>query len=520
MDSAKTGLARPISTRPLSSARAMTNTGLIAPKSSRGKTALRRQIQDKSYFIGLLRSKINEINNEKNVLMRECDIMGKEEARIGVYRQKAETLAKELNDLNLDLITYNEFIDRIRMGDDINGLRNIINDIKNENEILTANLENDFSQLKNMERIAKANEEELQKMLDNINTIKSQFTIEQRAEYESMQSMNEDLGRECLSLKNEIEIWNNKKSAIESKITNDESIIRMEMLQLISKLRHLERQKNELINTDSSEENERGHLLAQVKRDNAYISNLESKIEEYTKLMDDVNNEIEFYRDGEKVAKFSDLKQKEKMHESFMTSFTSERDKLLSQTEVVNNEINDMSSKLSRALKYLAMLQQIGDVSSGTYNILNELIIQKRKLELDLYKIRQQKIKAETDKDNLSAKIDKVQENINLYSDIGKLKKQMELKLANTNKKVENIKNEIAQVRLQIESSNSEIREIRLELERNPTYAEVKQLESELKSLLQVNETLRSNDSSRMMDEIKNVALESTKKYNQSLLGF
>lgn len=159
-------------------------------------------------------------------------------------------------------------------------------------------------------------------------------------------------------------------------------------------------------------------------------------------------------------------------------------------------------------------------IHNRTYNILNELIIQKRKLELDLYKIRQQKIKAETDKDNLSAKIDKVQENINLYSDIGKLKKQMELKLANTNKKVENIKNEIAQVRLQIESSNSEIREIRLELERNPTYAEVKQLESELKSLLQVNETLRSNDSSRMMDEIKNVALESTKKYNQSLLGF
>lgn len=133
-------MARPISSRPMTSGRAMTNTGLTAPKSSRGKTALRRQIQDKSYFIGLLRSKINEINNEKNVLLRECDIMAKEEARIGVYRQKAENLAKELNDLNLDLLTYNEFLDRVRIGDDVSVIKEDAIEIRHENEALIANV--------------------------------------------------------------------------------------------------------------------------------------------------------------------------------------------------------------------------------------------------------------------------------------------------------------------------------------------------------------------------------------------
>lgn len=66
--------------------------------------------------------------------------MAKEEARIGVYRQKAETLAKELNDLNLDLLTYNEFLDRIRIGDDIEGIREDTIEVKHTNETFIANV--------------------------------------------------------------------------------------------------------------------------------------------------------------------------------------------------------------------------------------------------------------------------------------------------------------------------------------------------------------------------------------------
>lgn len=140
METAKSAMIRPITSRPLSSARAMISTGLIAPKSSRGRTGLRRQIQDKSYFVGLLKSKITEINNEKNVLLRECEIMSKEEARIGVYRQKAEVLAKDLDEYTLDLMAYNEFLDRIRIGDDVIAIKNDTNQIKHENDALIVNV--------------------------------------------------------------------------------------------------------------------------------------------------------------------------------------------------------------------------------------------------------------------------------------------------------------------------------------------------------------------------------------------
>ena len=113
---------------------------VFGPISSRGKTAFRRQIQDKSYFIGLIKAKISEINNERTVLLRESDIMSKEEARIGVYREKAENLAVELKDFNLELSTFNEFLDRSRTGSTIENVNDDIAAIKQENNALSSNV--------------------------------------------------------------------------------------------------------------------------------------------------------------------------------------------------------------------------------------------------------------------------------------------------------------------------------------------------------------------------------------------
>ena len=88
-------------------------------------------------------------------------------------------------------------------------------------------------------------------------------------------------------------------------------------------------------------------------------------MEEYGRLLEEANNEIDFYKDGEKLVKFADLKQKEKLSEAFNTAFVSEKETLQSQQEALNNEINDISHKLNRCLRYLNVLKQISDVSTG-----------------------------------------------------------------------------------------------------------------------------------------------------------
>lgn len=154
------------------------------------------------------------------------------------------------------------------------------------------------------------------------------------------------------------------------------------------------------------------------------------------------------------------------------------------------------------------------------YNILNELIIQKRKLELELHRNQQIKVKADNEKELLSGKVSKLQENINSYSNISMLKSQVEGKLENAKKEADKLKGNLAQLMLQKESLSSEMRDIRLEVDRNGSVGEAKALEQRLRDLLRVNETLKSSDSSQMMEELKNVVLEKAKAYNQTLLGF
>lgn len=151
---------------------------------------------------------------------------------------------------------------------------------------------------------------------------------------------------------------------------------------------------------------------------------------------------------------------------------------------------------------------------------MNELVIQKRKLELDLYKNKQIKLKTDNEKEALSAKIAKLKENIESYSNVAELKSQIESKLNDVNQKVKKIKQEIEQIKLENEGMNSDIREVKLELEKSKTFLEISKLEDELRVVLKVNEELKANDSSEMLSEIKNTVLENIKKYNQNLMGF
>lgn len=209
------------------------------------------------------------------------------------------------------------------------------------------------------------NEDELASITGKLNAFKSQLSDEQRAELSSLQKESLELGKECQSLENEIAHWNARKGEVLERTNKEGSLLKIEMVHSVSKLRHLDKQKGELSSAHSGEESERGHLLAQVKRDNNYIASLEGKTEALSKGLEEVNSEIDFYRDGQKVIKFADLKEKEKAYDDFMTSFTEAKEERRQRMETVNHEITDISNKLARCLKYLNILKQISDVSTG-----------------------------------------------------------------------------------------------------------------------------------------------------------
>uniref|UniRef100_A0A3B4BE75 Intraflagellar transport 74 homolog n=1 Tax=Periophthalmus magnuspinnatus TaxID=409849 RepID=A0A3B4BE75_9GOBI len=85
--------------------RPVTQQGLSGMKT--GMKGPQRQILDKSYYLGLLRSKINELTTETSKLHKEIDNFNQENSVYLSYEKTAEGLAAEIKDLQGQLADYN-----------------------------------------------------------------------------------------------------------------------------------------------------------------------------------------------------------------------------------------------------------------------------------------------------------------------------------------------------------------------------------------------------------------------------
>ncbi|XP_031732636.1 intraflagellar transport protein 74 homolog isoform X1 [Anarrhichthys ocellatus] len=85
--------------------RPVTQQGLSGMKT--GMKGPQRQILDKSYYLGLLRGKINELTTETSKLHKEIDNYNQENSVYLSYEKRAEGLAAEIKDLQGQLADYN-----------------------------------------------------------------------------------------------------------------------------------------------------------------------------------------------------------------------------------------------------------------------------------------------------------------------------------------------------------------------------------------------------------------------------
>jgi hypothetical protein len=73
-----------------------------------------RMVQDASFFVGLLRQKINEITVEIGRMRSDADKAAKDSAVLVQYERKYDVLIKEVRGLEGDLADYNLAMDKSR----------------------------------------------------------------------------------------------------------------------------------------------------------------------------------------------------------------------------------------------------------------------------------------------------------------------------------------------------------------------------------------------------------------------
>jgi len=85
-----------------------------------------RLVQDSTYFVGILRGKVNAITEELERLKKEKDSHTKESAQASSMQRKAEDLDAEVRKLEGTLADYNIAMDKMRQGTDPDDLNRFV----------------------------------------------------------------------------------------------------------------------------------------------------------------------------------------------------------------------------------------------------------------------------------------------------------------------------------------------------------------------------------------------------------
>ena len=517
--SSKRNTDRPMTeSRPATSMRPMTTTGLQAPKTSRGKTALQRQVQDKSYWIGVLKTKMNELTAEIAVMSRENEEMALEENRMGLLKKKAESLAKELAAGNLSLSIHNEFLDRQRIGDTLDDVKEDMEATKTENEDLAASLETGYEEQKKLEALLSSYEKRKEESRTAWNHVLARFSVQENSELEKIEGEAAELSRSMQALESEVSKLGEKRQQLEASAgSGPDSFLKKEIVQSMERLRSLEKQRDGL--TDgASNSDERGLLLAQIKRDNKEVAAMETRVAEVSAEIEETKAELEAYEDTEATEKYRELRKKEQAMDAFLSEFDQTKRDEVNKIREMGSEVSSVLDRITRMITHIDGLKQAEPTGRGSG--LDRLMDDKRRLELDLSKIGQLEVKIQAELESLASKIKRLESDVAKYSDIDELEKEMDRKSESLKSERDELKERTMELRGTVADLDESLSGLRKSLEKNALFAKTKGLESRLTAVLSTNERIRSAISEIDDSFLKQRVLDQAKRHNQRLQGF
>lgn len=424
----------------------MTQHGLVAPK-----TALKssqRQVQDKSYFVGLLRAKMTELIAETNRLQRENESLAQEQATYSSYEKKAEALSAELKELQGEMADYNLLVDKLNTDADMEDVKEEYRELKSQNDQEVNSVELLFEQRQDRERQLRQLEVEIEQERNMADNIIAAMQPELRHRYTEQKDINQSLLDQLDKLQQQLQGLQLQKTALEDDISL--SSVKQEAVKLFERLRELGEKKSVLEEEQKKRgtpAQERERLLAQVKEDNSELSSMERQASEARerlgKLQEELaqlDQELEEHN-GERRAKYQELRKREETMDAFLESFEEARQDEHKRQEKLQGEIVQLLESCSRSLPHFLTLPSQEEMAvlkddlivkenemEKSKMTLSALGLEQKKLAVDLQKIEQLESKVQQELDSLRSKIKQMEEDMVVFCDLDKLRSSSDLK--------------------------------------------------------------------------------------------
>lgn len=426
--------------------RPMTQQGLGGMKT--GVKGQGRTVKDRTYFLGLIRSKINELNSENTKLNKEIENNSEENSAFLTYEKRAEVLAGEIRDLQGELGDYNTLVDKLTTDEDIQDVEMDLQDLKNSNEREARKIEELFEIKKQKEDQIRQIEQELDQEKRMADNIVNDMNPKMRQRYFELKDVNEHMLKQLENGQQELDVLNSKIENLNEELSFSQ--VKQEAVRLYEQLNDLETKRDALVQetkNQSSPAEEREKLLKQVKEDNQEIASLERQTNDLREKVEQVQEEIRQLdidieeNQGERNQKYKELKKREETIDEFLNTFEESKQQEIHRVGQLEQNVVNILEHISRNMGRFSHLPspeelnnmkedlafKAGEMKKAEHTTLG-LAAESDKLQVDLQKVEQLEDKITTELAMLKEKNATMEKDLDVYSDLDKLRDQSEKK--------------------------------------------------------------------------------------------
>ncbi|KAL0963217.1 hypothetical protein UPYG_G00351240 [Umbra pygmaea] len=477
--------------------RPVTQQGLSGMKT--GMKGPQRQILDKSYYLGLLRSKINELTTETSKLQKEIDTFNQENSVYLSYEKRAEGLAGVLKDLQGQLADYNMLVDKLNTNTEMEEVMNDFNKLKAQNDREAQSMDVIFTERREKEERIRAVEHDIEREKQAADDIIKKMSPEKQDQYAAMKAHNDELLQELDARQEELDNLIIRKETFEAELSHSQ--LKQEAVLLHEKLQELEMRRDAMVTEDQnicSPQEERDRLLQQVKEENQETASMERQLTEIREKMSQINEEIRQLdndmeeHQGERNQKYKELKKREETMDNFLNTF--DETKAMEIERSTQTQAN-IVTLLEHSSKNINRMRQISSVTAGELKSMQEdlsfketemhksqntakgLSSEKLRLTQDLQKVEQLESKISTELSCLQGKIQSMTQELETYSNLDALKAAGEDK----KKRLQDDRVSLAQRRdgfkKIMQKMDEEYETLKAQLQENETHAQLTNLE-------------------------------------------
>ncbi|XP_019410276.1 PREDICTED: intraflagellar transport protein 74 homolog [Crocodylus porosus] len=472
--------------------RPVTQQGLSGMKT--GMKGPQRQIMDKSYYLGLLRSKISELTTEINKLQKEIEMYNQENSVYLSYEKRAEALAGEIKEFQGQLADYNMLVDKLNTNTDMEEVMNDYNMLKTQNDRESQSMDIIFTERQAKEKLIQGVEGDIEREKQVADDIIKNMSQEDQAKYMEMKATNKKLLQELDAQQQELDVHNMKEEALRAEIAHSQ--IKQEAVRLYQKLHGLEEHRDQMVAEDrsmGSPQEERERLLKQVKEDNQEIASMERQL---TEIKEKINHFNEVIRrldmDLEEHQEEKNLKYKELKKRDFLETFEKMKNQELERKMQIETNIVALLEHSSRNVN---RMKQISSVTTEELKIMQEdlsfksnemqksqstaknLSTESQRLQMDLQKMDLLEGKMVDELASLKDKIEQMTKDLEIYNNLPALKASGEEKKKKLQEEKEILTKRRNAFKKIMEQLNTEYEALKKQLQENETHSQLTNLE-------------------------------------------